>query len=258
MHAPVAQSNPETVLELESVHVPSMSRPEVEVLRGVNWRVTQGERWLVSGPQGCGRSSLVGVAAGLLRPPGGVQRLFGEDLARLTEGELSARRRRVGVVFGGGGRLFQHLSVAENVALPLAYHAASLGADDLAERVGTTLASLGLEAWADRRPVELTRRLAQRVALARALILAPEVLLLDDPWSGLPRSEPEWWREQFERIEGIGPVRTWVVVAADAGPWEGWADRFAHMEVRRWQVMDREEPEEPEEPLEPGVASSNS
>jgi ABC-type sulfate/molybdate transport systems ATPase subunit len=181
--------------------------------------------------------------------------LFGDDLARLPEGDLSARRRRVGVVFGGGGRLFQHLTVAENVALPLAYHVATLGEADLGERVGSVLSALGLEAWEGRKPSELSRRQAQRVALARALILAPEVLLLDDPWSGLPRSEPDWWREQFERIQANGSVRTWVVVAADAGPWEGWADRFAHMEVRRWQVVDREDGREP---LEPGVASSNS
>lgn len=252
MHAEVARSNAETVLELESVHVPSMTRPEVEMLRGVNWRVTAGERWLVVGPQGCGRSSLVGVAAGLLRPPHGIQRLFGADLARLAEAELSFRRRRVGVVFGGGGRLFQHLTVAENVALPLAYHVGGLGEAELGERVGAMLASLGLEAWGGRRPMELSRRQAQRVALARALILGPEVLLLDDPWSGLPRSEPEWWRDQIQRIQESGSVRTWVVVAADAGPWEGWADRFAQMEVRRWQVVDREEP------LEPGVASSTS
>ncbi len=229
----------EPVLELESVNVPAQRTPNAVLVRNVNWRVMKGERWLISGPARAGKSSLVGVAAGLIRPLAGRHLLFGDDLATLREPERLARRLRVGVVFGGGGRLFPMQNVIQNLALPLRYHGTTSGRE--AERVGAVLSALGLERYARSMPGDLPRWAAQRVGLARALVLEPSVLLLDEPTMDLSQEETAWWREFVGggALAAVGPEMapsTWVLATVESTLWEGWAGRRANVNAGRWRV----------------------
>ena len=101
----MTSSHPESVLELEGVDVPLSGIPNIRVLRDVNWRVRSGERWMVRGPARSGKSSILSVAAGLVRPVTGRHRLFGKDLADLGESERMARRLKVGGAYRCSSRV---------------------------------------------------------------------------------------------------------------------------------------------------------
>jgi ABC-type transporter Mla maintaining outer membrane lipid asymmetry ATPase subunit MlaF len=192
---------------------------------------------LVVGPHGAGKSSVLQVAAGLVRPVRGRHRLFGKELASLSEKERVACRMRVGVVFGEGGRLFSQMTVAQNLALPLLYHE-GLGEASVEERVTEVLALLDLEPWGRRFPGELPRGIARRAGLARALMRRPDVLLLDDPLGAATPGEETWWTA-FVRGEspGLRP-RTVVVAGVDPQPWRDIATRFAQVRGGRWGVFE--------------------
>src|SRR5258708_751146 len=110
------------VLEMIDVSVPSLHFPAVTVVDQVQWTVRRGESWVIGGLAASGKSDLLSTAAGLMRPQRGVIRLFGHDLRHLPEEERLPIQLRVGIVFGDGGRLFNQMTVAENLSLPLCYH----------------------------------------------------------------------------------------------------------------------------------------
>src|SRR5262245_14155306 len=107
-------TNQSLALEMEDVTVPSLRNPAEAVLEGVNWRVAAGEFWAVAGLLRSGKSDLMALAAGILRPARGAYRLFGKELIAGFEQELLTLRLRVGLVFDGG-QLLHHLTLAENV-----------------------------------------------------------------------------------------------------------------------------------------------
>lgn len=225
------------VLELRSVAVPALGNPDVVVVDDLHWQVCEGEAWLVAGPPGGGKSSVINVAAGLVRPSRGQHLLFGADLSSLAEADQVARRTRVGVVFGGGGRLFSGLTVAENLALPLLYHDRSRSGD-AGDRVLEVLKHLRLDQHAHRLPRDLPRRLVQRVALARALVLGPELLILDEPTAGLAPEETGWWLDVLGGRTVDWMPRTLVVATGGPQPWLALAGRFAVVGPHFWQVME--------------------
>lgn len=224
------------VLELEGVDVPVLREPNRIALRNVEWRVEPGDRWLVVGWPGTGKSSALGVAAGLARPLRGSHRLFGVDLARLGEAEQVSLRARLGLVFGGGGRLFSSLSVRDNLALPMGYHGRKQPGNSH-QSLDEFQKAFRLGPYSERFPSEVPRGIAQRAALARALALGPEILLLDDPIQGLAPSEADWWIHFCrDSLAGYG-IRTLVVATADPAPWQEWMNRFACVENRAWRVL---------------------
>jgi putative ABC transport system ATP-binding protein len=156
----------------------------VEALRLADWKVAQGERWLVLGPSGCGKTTLLHVIAGLVRASEGEVEVSGENLRRLDSARLDRwRGSTVGIVLQAL-HLVRHLSVRDN--LRLAQYLAHTPQDD--DRVGDTLAALGVADKAARRPSELSQGEQQRVAIARAVVNRPKLLLADEPTANLDDS----------------------------------------------------------------------
>jgi len=159
----------------------------VDVLRGVDMAVHQGETVAVVGPSGAGKSSLLALVAGLERPTGGSVTVAGHDLGAMDEDALARfRRRDVGIVFQSF-HLVPTMTALENVALPL-----ELAGDGAAfERARGLLDAVGLAARGGHYPVELSGGEQQRVALARALVAGPRLVLADEPTGNLDGSTGE-------------------------------------------------------------------
>ncbi len=175
-------------IEMRNVGVSAMHDPHSVVVDDVNWTVARGEYWVVAGLQGSGKSDFLMTAAGLASPARGEYRLFGEEMPIFEDARLP-ERLRLGLVFEGG-QLFHHLTVWENIALPLRYHQ-NLSKAEAAPEVQKFLEAMGLEPWADSTPGSIARNWQKRVGFARALILQPEVLLLDSPAGGVgPAPQP--------------------------------------------------------------------
>jgi ABC-type transporter Mla maintaining outer membrane lipid asymmetry ATPase subunit MlaF len=223
-HDPTA----EPVLEMIDVAVTSLKDSSTTILEGVNWRVRRGDYWAVAGLLRSGKSDLMAVAAGLLRPARGFCRWFGREHSGFE---------RVGLVFDGG-QLLHHLTLAENIALPLNYHE-TVTASDVGHRVKTWLAFTDLEPWARKYPAEVSHNLRQRIGLARALALEPELLLLDSPLTGLDPRDAGWWLDKLaalhcgDALAGAGPL-TIVATGDDLGPWHQRANQFALLQAAQF------------------------
>ena len=152
-----------------------------EVLRLADWKVAQGERWLVLGPSGCGKTTLLHLVAGLIRPAEGELEVAGENLRNLDGMRLDRwRGATVGIVLQAL-HLLRHLSVRDN--LRLAQYLAHAPQDDA--RIAETLGALGVADKAARRAAELSEGERQRVAVARAVVNRPKLLLADEPTANL-------------------------------------------------------------------------
>jgi putative ABC transport system ATP-binding protein len=152
-----------------------------EVLRLPEWKVAQGERWLVLGPSGCGKTTLLHVIAGLIRPSEGEVVVSETDLKKLDGAQLDRwRGSTVGIVLQAL-HLVRHLSVRDN--LRLAQYMAHAPQDDA--RIAETLGALGIADKATRRPADLSEGERQRVAIGRGVVNRPKLLLADEPTANL-------------------------------------------------------------------------
>ena len=240
MTAPAATHAAGAVLEMTGVAVPALREPSRVQLDDVNWTVQRGDYWALGGLLRSGKSDLLALAAGLTRPPRGVCRWFGQELSGGFEEEHLALRRRVGFVFDGG-RLLNDQTLAENVALPLRYHLAR-GEAEPAERIAALVSFTDLDPWAGQRPADVSRNWQQRFGLARALALKPELLLLDDPLSGLDPRDADWWIDTLDALAAghellDGRPLTLVVSGNDMRPWRERARQFAVLQDRSFIVV---------------------
>ena len=164
-------------VELERTYM--LGAEEVNAVRDVNFAVFPGQFISLVGRSGSGKTTLLNLMAGLDRPSSG-QILFEEqDMAQMTENELTeVRRHKIGFVFQSFG-LLPLLSASENVDLPM--RIAGVGARDRRERVDEALEMVGLSQRASHRPYELSGGEQQRVAIARAMVNRPPLLLADEP-----------------------------------------------------------------------------
>lgn len=216
-------------------------RSDTVRVHDVNWRINPGEYWIVAGLPGTGKTDLLATAAALQRPGKGDHFIFGHNLAQLQEGEQLRQRLRIGIVFQGGGRLFGQLNVLENLALPICYHQ-NLPLEKARERAHAVLELVELPNIERRRPGNLTRTILQRVALARALMLAPEVLLIDNPLYGVDMRQAYWWRTFLPRLRKGHPLfkdqpMTIVVTADELVNWTHAASHFAVIHDKKWNVV---------------------
>jgi len=171
------------LIELAAVRKSFGRGPRGLVLDGLDLAVPRGEFLAVRGESGIGKSTLLNLIAGLDRPDAGRVVVDGVDLAGLDDDALTRlRRERIGFVFQAF-HVLPYLTVAQNVALPLAL----LGRSDAtaAARVGEMLAAVGLAERGDALPRELSGGEVQRVAIARALVHRPAVVLADEPTGNL-------------------------------------------------------------------------
>lgn len=153
------------------------------VQRDLSFVVNRGEIFVVMGGNGCGKTTLMRALVGLQPPLAGRVLLAGEDFWGTAEEERRRLQRRLGILFQGGA-LWSSLTLAENVALPLAEHTA-LSAAQIDEIVAFKLALVGLAGFGDFYPAELSGGMKKRAGLARAMALDPEILVIDEPSSGL-------------------------------------------------------------------------
>jgi ABC-type transporter Mla maintaining outer membrane lipid asymmetry ATPase subunit MlaF len=216
-------------LELIDVTVTALRNPKIVVLEGVNWCVCDGDYWAIAGLMRSGKSDLMAVAAGVTPPAHGTYRVFNTDEFD-QERERILARRRVSLVFDGG-QLLHHLTLAENIALPLFYHEHD-DPDDADQRVAALIAFTDLEPWAAKYPSDVNRNWQQRIGLARALALRPEVLLLDSPLTSLDPRDAIWWLNKVDSLHRGDPVMggrplTIAVTGDDLRPWHDRANRFA-------------------------------
>jgi phospholipid/cholesterol/gamma-HCH transport system ATP-binding protein len=156
------------------------SRP---VLRDITLSIPRGAVAGIMGQSGCGKTTLLRIIMGALRPSSGAARVLGQDTRRLDSAGLYAMRRRMGMLFQFGA-LFTDMSVYENVAFPLREHT-ELPEDLLHDLVMLKLQAVGLRGAAHLRPTELSGGMARRVALARSIALDPQLILYDEPFTGL-------------------------------------------------------------------------
>jgi len=160
-----------------------LSFEENEVLRGVSFRLPRGETKALFGVAGSGKSLILKLAIGLIRPDSGRIIVLGEDVTQMQEAELFKLRGRIGMVFQESA-LFDSLTVSENVAYRL-MEEHGIYDDNIDRSVREALRFVELEHTLDLNPAELSGGMRRRVAIARALITQPELLLYDSPTGGL-------------------------------------------------------------------------
>lgn len=170
----------EAFISLRDVYKSFNGQP---VLCGISLDIPTGETLCVIGESGCGKTVLLKHVIGLIEPDRGQVFFDGRDLTEVSAREMVKLRMRFGMVFQGGA-LFDSLSVGENVAFSLREHT-DLDERAVRERVAEKLALVGLEDAEEKKPAELSGGMRKRVALARAIVLDPEVVLYDEPTTGL-------------------------------------------------------------------------
>ncbi len=166
-----------------SIRDVSVSFGERHVLQRINLDIRQGEILVLLGGSGSGKTTLLRQVIGLARPDAGSIQILGVDITRCSQAELSSVRRRIGVAFQAGG-LFNSLTVEDNVALPLR-ELTGLADSTIRLMVSMKLHAVGLEMARKLFPQELSGGMRKRAAVARATALDPEILVFDEPSSGL-------------------------------------------------------------------------
>ena len=227
------------LIEMQGVKVTALGDPSLVVLDEVTWTVQAGEFWVVAGLQHSGKTDLLMHAAGLTMPAVGDCHLLGLNTREFDETRI-AERLRMGFAFSGG-KLFNQLTVAENVALPLRYHR-DLPDPETAKIVEQLLELLGLAQFASVTPGNLPPAWRQRASLARALALKPELLLLDNPNGGLISRHRVWLLEFLDRLwQGHpffeGRKMTIVVTTDDLPMWRHPRRKFATVHENKFSLL---------------------
>ncbi len=152
------------------------------IFDGVDLNIARGKITAIMGPSGTGKTTLLRLIGGQLRPDGGSIHLDGHDIPKLNRTQLFAVRRKMGMLFQSGA-LFTDLSVYENVAFPLRVHT-HLPEAMIRDVVLMKLQAVGLRGARDLMPSELSGGMARRAALARAIVLDPQLIMYDEPFVG--------------------------------------------------------------------------
>ena len=157
---------------------------ENHVLRGVNLEVKNKENVVVLGRSGTGKSVLIKIVCGLLKPDAGSVNVLGKEVELLNEKELQKLRLQIGFSFQSSA-LYDSMTVRENLAFPLVRHSKHLSKKEVTQQIERVLDAVGLLQTINQMPAELSGGQRKRIGIARTLILQPKIMLYDEPTSGL-------------------------------------------------------------------------
>ncbi len=166
-------------IEFRDVH---LAFDDLKVLDGLSFKVMKGETKIILGGSGGGKSTIIKLVLGLLKPDSGQILVDGEDITNYSEPEMMRVRKKIGMVFQEGA-LFDSLSVYDNVAFRL--HEQGVPEEEVAQEVRRMLRFVDLEDAIDKMPIELSGGMRRRVGIARALIGDPKIVMFDEPTAGL-------------------------------------------------------------------------
>src|SRR5580658_7914785 len=178
--APSGSDAAANVIVFDNVSIAFEDKP---VLDGISFQLAKGETKAIFGVAGSGKSTILKLALGLMKPDAGDIQVLGEDVTQMREEDLFDLRRKIGMVFQESA-LFDSLTVRENVAFRL-LEEGNVPEEEVEKRVREALSFVELEGTVDMFPSELSGGMRRRVAIARAIITHPEVLLYDSPTGGL-------------------------------------------------------------------------
>ena len=170
----------DNLVEIENVSFGYGARP---ILKGINLTARRGQVIAIMGNSGCGKTTLLRLIGGQIKPSGGIVRVAGQDVSKLNQDDLYLMRRKMGMLFQFGA-LFTDMSVFDNIAFQLREHT-RLSEDVIHDMVLMKLHAVGLRGAADLMPSELSGGMARRVALARSIALDPMLVMYDEPFAGL-------------------------------------------------------------------------
>ena len=175
-----ARNNNPSIISIEGL---KKSFDKNQVLHNVNLDIHKGENIVVLGKSGTGKSVLIKCIIGLIRPDEGKITIFGKDISLLEPYEMNNLRRRIGFLFQSGA-LYDSMTARENLEFPLR-NIDSLTKKEIQERVIEVLENVGLSDAVNKMPSELSGGMRKRLGLARTLILKPQIMLYDEPTTGL-------------------------------------------------------------------------
>ena len=195
-----------------------------KVLVNFNLELHKGENVAILGKSGSGKSVLIKCIIGLLRPDGGSINILGKDIGELSIHELDEVRTKVGFLFQSNA-LYDSMTVRENLEFPLRRHSIKLSTSERDKKVMEVLTNVGLAHTVDMMPVELSGGMRKRIALARTLILNPDIILYDEPTTGL---DPITGKEISSLIKEIGEKynTSALIISHDMGCIRMTADRI--------------------------------
>jgi len=168
---------------IECIHLHKSYGSNV-VLADFNLSIHRGESWAVMGKSGIGKTVLIKCIIGLTRPEEGIVKVFGQNIAAISKQELDEIRMRIGFVFQSSA-LYDSMTVRENLEFPLRRHRLAKIKSNINDLVVESLRNVGLENAIDLMPSELSGGMRKRIGIARSLILKPEIILYDEPTTGL-------------------------------------------------------------------------
>jgi len=226
----------------------SKSFNNFKVLNNLSLRIEHGSTCVIIGRSGCGKSVLLKHIVGILRPDSGKVMINEKDITELDSSELDKVRMKIGMVFQGGA-LFDSLSVADNVGFSLIEHQ-NLGRRELLDRIEEALSLVGLDGIGNLMPVELSGGMKKRVALARAICIKPEIILYDEPTTGVDPITADGINELIRSLHDKLKV-TSIVVTHDMKSAYRIADRIAMLYQGR--IIVESSPAEIQDTAEPVV-----
>lgn len=178
---PALPDSKNSIIEIVDLH---KSFGKNEVLKGVNLIVNKGENLVVLGKSGSGKSITIKCLVGLVVADKGEIKVFDTDITKLDNTQLNEIRVRIGFLFQNAA-LYDSMSVRENLGFTLKRHVTDLSSEELEAEIIEVLESVGLADAIDKMPSELSGGMRKRIGLARTLILKPEIILYDEPTTGL-------------------------------------------------------------------------